>query len=566
MLGLNSFSLLLLWLLIEHGQGINLLIGIEIQGEYFSSKNTSNLLEYIRTRVRPEEYDAVTYFACLHADNTFFNPSVYTMLEQEEIKFFFSAGNFPVLCAFEYPRILDYDQIVQVNSNFNGDLPYFSSSSSSFIDDHLQFFNLNISGLSFVIDSLKLEYISQYRVNEYNEQLRDRFFLASLLKSLFHAETKIITNSTENNCTSASQLSSSKDNPGANIFSVKKPKVGGRISPLNHTRSSSVIYHSSGPCNLWWPLNFSEVFLIDSAPDRFQDNRLFPHNNNGRVAHDQLVILVCPQIGRRLNKKRSVPTKQHIHVDFFEDVGAWDLSPDIEPQFSGTFPVELNSMREPSNFPLQIQVKKTSAFVRLRISVCFEEIAAGCVSVFNIINKVVRWSDTPPISSEPLTRVQLHPMLATLDNRDSFGHVLNNIGYGGVGRTFVEVGVQRGHFSQLILSQWMGNRYIMVDPWSEVEKDKYIDLANVENEQQLVIMGEALQRVQAFVDRPAVLPLTSTAAANLLVDETVDIVYLDALHHYHGVMDDIYAWWKKIKSGGILAGHDYLLIVGMSTV
>lgn len=31
-------------------------------------------------------------------------------------------------------------------------------------------------------------------------------------------------------------------------------------------------------------------------------------------------------------------------------------------------------------------------------------------------------------------------------------------------------------------------------------------------------------------------------AAQKLLDATVDIVYIDALHHYHGVMQDIHAW------------------------
>jgi len=36
-----------------------------------------------------------------------------------------------------------------------------------------------------------------------------------------------------------------------------------------------------------------------------------------------------------------------------------------------------------------------------------------------------------------------------------------------------------------------------------------------------------------------------------------DLVYLDAGHTYKVVLDDLQAWWSNVRSGGILAGHDY---------
>ena len=37
----------------------------------------------------------------------------------------------------------------------------------------------------------------------------------------------------------------------------------------------------------------------------------------------------------------------------------------------------------------------------------------------------------------------------------------------------------------------------------------------------------------------------------------VDMVYIDAIHTYKGVTNDIAIWKPKIKKGGFLAGHDY---------
>ena len=40
-------------------------------------------------------------------------------------------------------------------------------------------------------------------------------------------------------------------------------------------------------------------------------------------------------------------------------------------------------------------------------------------------------------------------------------------------------------------------------------------------------------------------------------DKSVDFVFIDANHLEHAIRADIAAWLPKIKSGGVLAGHDY---------
>jgi predicted O-methyltransferase YrrM len=45
--------------------------------------------------------------------------------------------------------------------------------------------------------------------------------------------------------------------------------------------------------------------------------------------------------------------------------------------------------------------------------------------------------------------------------------------------------------------------------------------------------------------------------ADRFSDESVDFIWIDADHHYSSVIQDIRAWWPKLKKGGIIAGHDY---------
>ncbi len=41
-------------------------------------------------------------------------------------------------------------------------------------------------------------------------------------------------------------------------------------------------------------------------------------------------------------------------------------------------------------------------------------------------------------------------------------------------------------------------------------------------------------------------------------DNSLDFVYIDANHEYDYVKQDITEWTKKVKPGGIVAGHDYI--------
>lgn len=38
---------------------------------------------------------------------------------------------------------------------------------------------------------------------------------------------------------------------------------------------------------------------------------------------------------------------------------------------------------------------------------------------------------------------------------------------------------------------------------------------------------------------------------------SLDFCFLDGDHHFDGVCKDLFAFWPKVRTGGILAGHDY---------
>ena len=64
-------------------------------------------------------------------------------------------------------------------------------------------------------------------------------------------------------------------------------------------------------------------------------------------------------------------------------------------------------------------------------------------------------------------------------------------------------------------------------------------------------------RVARFGDRARLYVGESVEFARMQKPDTADLVFLDAAHSYSAVMADIDAWAPVLKSGGILAGHDF---------
>lgn len=139
--------------------------------------------------------------------------------------------------------------------------------------------------------------------------------------------------------------------------------------------------------------------------------------------------------------------------------------------------------------------------------------------------------------------------------RDELPAVLNARGLTGIG---VEVGVRRGTYSHLLLWNWNGAKLISVDPWLEDARDAYVDKSNVSQAKHERLYEDTKRRLAPFGRRSEVWRLTSLEAAERLVDRSIDFVYIDARHDYDSVLEDLNAWFPKVRSGGILSGHDYV--------
>ena len=139
-----------------------------------------------------------------------------------------------------------------------------------------------------------------------------------------------------------------------------------------------------------------------------------------------------------------------------------------------------------------------------------------------------------------------------ITHRDDLGKLFNKLGLLGKG---VEIGVQEGVFSQTLRSSWNGEELYLIDRWKY--DPEYKDIANISDAKQKEYY---LSVVQKFSEDNGVqiLRKDSLSAAKQFPDEYFDWIYIDADHSFEGCSKDLEAWYPKLKTGGVMAGHDYI--------
>lgn len=116
-----------------------------------------------------------------------------------------------------------------------------------------------------------------------------------------------------------------------------------------------------------------------------------------------------------------------------------------------------------------------------------------------------------------------------------------------------EIGVERGVYSRILVEGAPRVRLLMVDPWEHYPG--YRDHVSQEKLEGFVLEARKLQH--EYPGRATIIRRYSTDAANLHQDGSLDFVYIDGNHSIDNVIADLAAWTPKVRTGGLIMGHDY---------
>lgn len=121
-----------------------------------------------------------------------------------------------------------------------------------------------------------------------------------------------------------------------------------------------------------------------------------------------------------------------------------------------------------------------------------------------------------------------------------------------------EVGVAGGNHIKNLLENTKIEKIYGVDPYLETSWDMS-GFFSVDNTYGSFdnLHQEVVDMLSNYEDRVEIIRKTSQEASLQFEDESLDFVFIDAMHTYEDCLNDIKVWEPKVKSRGFVMGHDW---------
>lgn len=117
--------------------------------------------------------------------------------------------------------------------------------------------------------------------------------------------------------------------------------------------------------------------------------------------------------------------------------------------------------------------------------------------------------------------------------------------------TMVEIGSYVGDSTEIFAKRV--KKIICIDPW----ENGYDENDGASSQHDMSIVERQFDELCEKYDNIVKIKNTSENSSKNILDKSIDLVYIDGLHTYIGVNNDIRVWLPKIKDGGYISGHDY---------
>ena len=152
------------------------------------------------------------------------------------------------------------------------------------------------------------------------------------------------------------------------------------------------------------------------------------------------------------------------------------------------------------------------------------------------------------VTPEPLVRL---PYM-----RAALSTIFKELGF----KSGAEIGIDKGGFAnEIICTENPDLKMYGIDPWASYEG---YNEKRMSDQHELDRRYEKSRRRLSTYPNCELIKDFSMNAVKKFPPNSLDFVYIDANHDYKYVLEDIEAWAKVVKPGGIVSGHDYKSISG----
>lgn len=145
-----------------------------------------------------------------------------------------------------------------------------------------------------------------------------------------------------------------------------------------------------------------------------------------------------------------------------------------------------------------------------------------------------------------------------LERMNNRRRILRHLPKNGIG---AEIGVFRGHFSELISDVAKPSKYYLIDPWTKAGDTfgwgkEYTNFGKLET---AAARDESILRARRGGCADVVVIENSFPTCRGDIAEPLDWVYLDASHKYEPTLRELLAASEVVKEDGVIAGDDFAI-------
>lgn len=125
----------------------------------------------------------------------------------------------------------------------------------------------------------------------------------------------------------------------------------------------------------------------------------------------------------------------------------------------------------------------------------------------------------------------------------------------------IEIGARYGESSEVILTNFNVEKYIIVDPYQEYDEYKNDGFNNVVKNKGDIIFEKTKNKLKKINENVDFFRTFSNDVntINKIQDNSIDFIFIDGNHTGKYVFQDLENYYPKMKKDGILCGDDFFM-------